>query len=158
MSCVMCHGACVMCHKSCVICHVSCVMCHMSQVTCHKSNVTCHISSSKHLPGQTVRARELKLWQKFRFPQSVTCDMSSVMCVTSHVSCVIFKIPSRPNRQSWGVDTWHLTCYMRLFTHDKYTMTPDRLGEVDFPSKFQLPSFHGLAIKLFWRTHETCDT
>ena len=75
-----------MCQVLCVMCNGSYVMCHVSCVTCHKSNVTCHVSSWKHHHGQTVRARDLKLWQKLNLPQFFTCYMSCVMCLLLHVT------------------------------------------------------------------------
>ena len=43
-------------------------------------------------------------------------------------------------------DTWHVT-------YNRWHMTCDtwKVGEVDLLSKFQLPSFYGLGVKVFWR-------
>ena len=49
-------------------------------------------NSSKRLHSKTVKARELKFWEKFYLPPHVTCHKSYVMChmspVTCHVLCV----------------------------------------------------------------------
>ena len=47
---------------------------------------------SKHPQSQTVRARDLTIWENVHLPPSVNCHMSHVMCqvspVTCHMSCV----------------------------------------------------------------------
>ena len=66
-------------------CHISHVTCHMSGVRCHTSGVPCqvlHVTSN----SQTVRARELKFWEKVHL-SPVTCQMSRVRCHISHVTC-----------------------------------------------------------------------
>ena len=44
-------------------------------------------TSSEHLHCQTVRARELKFWEKVHLPPSVMCHVSCVMCHVSSVIC-----------------------------------------------------------------------
>ena len=71
------------------VCHVTHVICHVSHVSCHVSGVICQVS---HVTSnsQTVRARELKFWEKVHLlhPLSpVTCHMSHVKCQTLHVTC-----------------------------------------------------------------------
>ena len=115
--------------------HVSCVTCHVSQVTCHKSCFQCHMSSSKHFHAQTVRARELKFWQKVHLPQSILCHVSYVMshvscvmchasCVTCHKSNVTCHMSSLKQLGSWNfyrsftwLDTWLVTCDSRHIKH-----------------------------------------
>ena len=52
--------------------------------------------SSNHFPAQTVKAREVKVWENIYPPQHVTCHMSNVtrhmLFVTCHISCVTFPI------------------------------------------------------------------
>ena len=52
-------------------------------------------------------------------------------------------------------DIWLVTCDAWRMTHDTWHMTQDRLGEVDFLSKFQLPSSNSLGVKVFFKM--TCD-
>ena len=73
-------------HPLCVTWHVSYVTCHMSGVRCHMSGVTCQVS---HVTSnsQTVRARELKFWEKVCLLPPVTCYMTCIMCHMSSVMC-----------------------------------------------------------------------
>ena len=57
--------------------------CHMSGVTCQVSVVRCHMSGVTS-NSQTVRAIELKFWEKVQLLTPVTCHMSHVMCHVSH--------------------------------------------------------------------------
>ena len=41
---------------------------------------------------QTIRARELKLWEKVHLPISVTCQVSHVTCHMSHVTCHMSRV------------------------------------------------------------------
>ena len=72
-------------------CHMSCVTCLMSGVRCHTSGVPCqvlHVTSN----SQTVRARELKFWDKVHLLQPVTSYMSYVKCHMSHVTWHLFSL------------------------------------------------------------------
>ena len=72
---------------------VSCDTCHMSCVTCQVSHVTSY--------SQTIRARELKCWEKFHLLPRIMCHM---LCVTCHMSCV----------------TCHMSCVTCHMSHVKY--------------------------------------
>ena len=48
-------------------------------------------------------------------------------------------------------DIWHVTCDMWHVTRDIWHLTCNRWGEVNPPSKFQLPSFYGLGMMVWWR-------
>ena len=75
--------------------------CHVPNGTCQVSGVTCQVShvTSK---SQTVRARELKIWEKVELLPPATRHMS---CVTCHVSLVI-----------WF--TSHFMCFILCFLQD----------------------------------------
>ena len=60
------------CHVTHVMCHVKNVRCQVPGVICQVSHVTCN--------SQTVRARELKFWEKFHLLPHVTCQVSHVKC------------------------------------------------------------------------------
>ena len=45
---------------------------------------------SKHHYSQTVRARELRIWENFYTPTRVTCLMLCVTCQVSHVRCQVY--------------------------------------------------------------------
>ena len=59
--------------------------------------------SSIHCLSQTVRAIELKFWEKAHPPPYVTCHVSQVMC---HMSCVTCHLSHFMCHMS------HVTCYM----------------------------------------------
>ena len=67
-----------------VICHVSHVRCLVSGVTCQVSHVTSN--------SLTVRAMELKFWEKFTSSHMspVICHVSWVTCHMSHVTISFF--------------------------------------------------------------------
>ena len=68
-------------HPLCVTCPVSGVRCLVSGVRCLVSSVRCQVSGVRwHLQSQTVRARELKFWEKVHLPPAVTCHLSCVTC------------------------------------------------------------------------------
>ena len=54
-------------------------MCQVSGVTCQMSYVTSN--------SQTVRARDLKFWEKVHLLPLVTCHMSLATCHMLHVTC-----------------------------------------------------------------------
>ena len=80
--------------------------CHVPNGTCQVSGVTCQVShvTSK---SQTVRARELKIWEKVELLPPATRHMSCVTChmshVMSHMSCVTFHVS-------------HVMCHMSCVT------------------------------------------
>ena len=48
-------------------------------------------------------------------------------------------------------DMWQVTHYSWHIKCDMWHMTHNRCGEVPRLTKFQLPSFYGLGVKVFWR-------
>ena len=46
---------------------------------------------------------------------------------------------------------WHVTCDMWQVTHDTCCVTHGRLREVNFLSKFQLPTSYRLRVRVYWR-------
>ena len=48
-------------------------------------------------------------------------------------------------------EIWHVTCNMWNMICDMWHMTRDRWGKVNLLSKFQLPSYYGLGVKVFQR-------
>ena len=73
--------------------------------------------SSKYYNFQTVRARELKCWEKIYHPLCVTCHMSHVMghtsCVTCHVSHVTCHMS--PATYHWSHDFFFLYFFFSNF-------------------------------------------
>ena len=68
----------------------------------------------KNLHGQTVRAKELKFWEKIYLHTPVTCHchMSEVMC---HMSCVLFFLYFfwRGGGEQSGDTYWWRVCYQQ---------------------------------------------
>ena len=101
-----------------VTCHVSNVMCHLSTVTCNLSRVTC-----RHYL-QSVRAMDLKFWEKVHLPPPVRCHMSRVMCHMSKKSgetsrwrvCYQRATPSSVFRKSGEAYRWRV-CYEQGLPH-----------------------------------------
>ena len=54
-------------------------------------------------------------------------------------------------------DMWHVTHDTWHMTPDTWRMTHDMFGEVNVPSKFQLPSSYCLWFMIIWRLEEKAD-
>ena len=88
------------------MCHVSCVTCHMSYVKCQVSHVTSNF--------QTVRARQVKFWEKGHLLPPVICHVSCVMCHMSCVTCHVSHVSCHMSRVTCHVSG--VTCnYYYLF-------------------------------------------
>ena len=81
---------------------------HLTHVPCHITNVTCQMPGVRCLMSgvtsnlQTVRARQLKFWEKVHLLSPVSCHLGHMTCNTWHVKH----------------DMWHMTCDTRHVTHD----------------------------------------
>ena len=117
--------------------NLSRVMCHVSQVWCHKWCVMSSVNmwlltlDSWHMKHDTWH---VSVWGRWTFCQN----------------CRYLALTVCPWR-CFEDDTWHVGCEVWHVTCDLWHLTPDRLRKMGFLSKFQLPSFNGLAVKVFWR-------